>query len=100
MERQHEYTENQPQALSRNDGRLGLNHADKVCMLCREAYGANRKLVDEIGVKFSGTLLKHESGRPVPRSLSTINGSGSETANKLLAKLAQAGVRPRRSGRR
>lgn len=74
---------------------LYLNHADKVRTLCREAYGAYRMLVDEIGVKFSDTLLKHEGGHSVPRSLYTINGSGSEIVNKLLAKLAQAGVRPR-----
>jgi flavocytochrome c len=74
---------------------LYLNHADKVRTLCNEAYGAYRMLVDEIGVKFSDTILKHEGGHSVPRSLYTVTGSGSEIVNKLLAKLSGLGVKPR-----
>ena len=74
---------------------LYINHADKVRTLCNEAYGAYRMLVDEIGVKFSDTILKHEGGHSVPRSLYLINGSGSEIVGKLLAKLAGLGIKPR-----
>ena len=74
---------------------LQMNHPDKVKALCEEAYPAYRMLVDELGVEFSKTILKHEGGHSVPRSLFTANGSGSEIVNKLVAGLAKEGVKPR-----
>lgn len=74
---------------------LNMNHPDKVRALCEEAYPAYRMLVDELGVKFSTTILKHEGGHSVPRSLFTANGSGSEIVNKLLAGLEKKGIKPR-----
>ena len=41
------------------------------------------------------SILKHEGGYSVPRSLFTINGSGSEIVKKLLAGLEKQGVKPR-----
>lgn len=74
---------------------LGMNHPDKVKALCESAYSAYRMLVDEIGVEFSPEILKHEGGHSVPRSLFTINGSGSEIVRKLLAADEKAGIKPR-----
>ena len=74
---------------------LQMNHPDKVRALCEEAYPAYRMLVDELGVEFSKTILKHEGGHSVPRSLFTINGSGSEIVRKLAAGLEKLGVKPR-----
>ncbi len=74
---------------------LYMNHPDKVKALCDSAYDAYRMLVDELGVEFSKTILKHEGGHRVPRSLFTINGSGSEIVRKLLAGLEKIGVKPR-----
>lgn len=74
---------------------LGMNHPDKVRALCEHAYEAYRVLVDELNVKFSDTILKHEGGHSVPRSLFTANGSGSEIVNKELAALEKLGVKPR-----
>ncbi len=74
---------------------LYMNHPDKVKALCEEAYPAYRMLVDELGVEFSKTILKHEGGHSVPRSLFTANGSGSEIVNKLLKGLEKIGVKPR-----
>lgn len=74
---------------------LGLNHPDKVKAMCEEAYPAYRMLVDELGVKFSDKILKHEGGHSVPRSMYTINGRGSEIVTKQLAALEKLGVKPR-----
>lgn len=74
---------------------LGMNHPDKVKALCESAYPAYRMLVDELGVEFHKDILKHEGGHSVPRSMFTINGSGSEIVKKLLAGLEKLGVEPR-----
>ena len=74
---------------------LQMNHPDKVRALCEEAYPAYRMLVDELGVEFSKTILKHEGGHSVPRSLFTANGSGSEIVMKLAKGLEKQGVKPR-----
>lgn len=74
---------------------LGMNHPDKVRALCESSYDAYRMLVDELGVEFSKEILKHEGGHSVPRSLFTINGSGSEIVRKLLAGCEKLGVKPR-----
>lgn len=74
---------------------LHMNHPDKVRAMCEGAYDAYRVLVDEMGVKFSDTILKHEGGHSVPRSLFTATGSGSEIVNKQLAALEKLGVKPR-----
>lgn len=74
---------------------LGMNHPDKVKALTENAYDAYRMLVDELGVEFSKTILKHEGGHSVPRSLYTINGRGSEIVNKLLAAVEKQGNKPR-----
>lgn len=71
---------------------LGMNHPDKVKALCESAYPAYRMLVDDLGVEFSKTILKHEGGHSVPRSLFTINGSGSEIVKKLLDGCKKIGV--------
>lgn len=74
---------------------LNMNYPDKVKALCEGAYPAYRILVDELGVEFSDTILKHEGGHSVPRSLYLKNGSGSGIVSKELAALAKLGVKPR-----
>lgn len=74
---------------------LNMNYPDKVKALCEGAYPAYRILVDELGVEFSDTILKHEGGHAVPRSLYLKNGSGSDIVSKELAALEKLGVKPR-----
>lgn len=46
-------------------------------------------------MKYQDKNIKQEGGHTVPRSLFTINGSGSEIVNKELAALEKLGVKPR-----
>ena len=72
-----------------------MNHPDKVKALCEAAVETYRWTVDELGVKYQDKNIKQEGGHTVPRSLFTINGSGSEIVNKELAALEKLGVKPR-----
>ncbi len=89
--------EDSPELMAEDMMKAGLylNHPEKVKALTEEAYSAYRMLVDELGVEFSKTILKHEGGHSVPRSLYTINGRGSEIVMKLLAGLEKQGIKPR-----
>ena len=72
-----------------------MNHPDKVKALCEAAVETYRWTVDELGVQYQDKNIKQEGGHSVPRSLFTINGSGSEIVNKELAALEKLGVKPR-----
>ena len=72
-----------------------LNHPDKVKTLCAQALPTYWWTVKELGVKYQTENIKQEGGHSVPRSLFTINGSGSEIVNKELAALEKLGVKPR-----
>lgn len=72
-----------------------LNHPAKVKALCENAIDAYKWTVNELGVKYQDKNIKQEGGHSVPRSLFTINGSGSEIVNKELAGLEKLGVKPR-----
>lgn len=72
-----------------------LNHPSKVKALCENAIDAYYWTVNELGVKYQDKNIKQEGGHSVPRSLFTINGSGSEIVNKELAGLEKLGVKPR-----
>lgn len=74
---------------------LYMNYPEKVKALTEEAYPAYRVLVDELGVEFSDTILKHEGGHSVPRSCYLKNGSGSGIVNKQLEALKKLSVKPR-----
>ena len=73
----------------------GMNHADKVRTLCNEALPTYWWTVKELGVQYQQKNIKQEGGHSVPRSLFTINGSGSEIVSKELAALKKLGVKPR-----
>lgn len=73
---------------------LSMNYPEKVKALTEEAYPAYRMLVDELGVEFSDSILKHEGGHSVPRSLYVKNGSGSGIVLKLVEALDKLGVKP------
>ncbi len=72
-----------------------LNHPQKVKALCEAALATYQWTVDELGVQYQDKNIKQEGGHSVPRSLFTINGSGSEIVNKELAALERLGVKPR-----
>ena len=72
-----------------------MNHPEKVRALCNAALATYQWTVDELGVQYQDKNIKQEGGHTVPRSLFTINGSGSEIVNKELAALARLGVKPR-----
>lgn len=72
-----------------------LNHLEKVKTLCEQALPTYWWTVNELDVKYQTENIKQEGGHSVPRSLFTINGSGSEIVNKELAALEKLGVKPR-----
>ena len=86
-----------PELMAKDMLKAGLymNYPEKVKALTEEAYPAYRMLVDELGVEFSDTILKHEGGHSVPRSLYLKGGRGSEIILKELAALEKLGVKPR-----
>ena len=73
----------------------GLNHPEKVKTLCEQALPTYWWTVKELGVEYQSKNMKQEGGHSVPRSLFTINGSGSEIVKKELAALERLGVKPR-----
>lgn len=89
--------EDSPELMAQDMLKAGLymNYPEKVKALTEEAYPAYRILVDEFGVEFSDTILKHEGGHSVPRSCYLKNGSGSGIVTKQLAALEKLGVKPR-----
>lgn len=74
---------------------LYMNYPEKVKALTEEALPAYNVLVNELGVEFSDTILKHEGGHSVPRSCYLKNGSGSGIVTKQLEALKKLGVKPR-----
>ena len=72
-----------------------MNHPDKVKALCEAAVPTYEWTVKELGVEYQEKNIKQEGGHSVPRSLFTINGSGSEIVNKELKALEKLGVKPR-----
>ena len=72
-----------------------MNHPAKVKALCEAAVATYEWTDKELGVQYQEKNIKQEGGHSVPRSLFTINGSGSEIVNKELAALAKLGVKPR-----
>lgn len=89
--------EDSPELMAQDMLKAGLymNYPEKVKALTEEAYPAYRLLVDELGVEFSDTILKHEGGHSVPRSCYLKNGSGSGIVTKQLEALNKMGVKPR-----
>ena len=73
----------------------GLNHPEKVKTLCEQALPTYWWTVKELGVEYQKKNMKQEGGHSVPRSLFTVNGSGSEIVKKELAALEKLGVKPR-----
>ncbi len=70
---------------------LYLNHADKARIVAEQSNEALEWCMNYLGARF--TKLGFHGGHSVKRAHQTINASGSELVNKLLAKAKELGVK-------
>ena len=69
---------------------LYLNHVDKAGIVAEQSNDALEWCMNYLGARFSG--VGFHGGHSVKRAHHTINGSGSELVNKMLAKVKELGM--------
>lgn len=84
--------EDSPELMLKDMLRAGayINHVERAKLVADQSNNALEWCMDFLGAKFSG--VGFHGGHSVKRAHHTINGSGSEVVNKMLAKARELGV--------